>query len=192
MPEISNHPSAQSLALFGHGRLPEDQARTVAAHLESCLACRQAVATLPPDSFLGKVRAAGPASSSFPPGLAQPGNAPSGAGRPARPVVAGSDIPPELVRHPKFLILRELGRGGMGVVYQARQTMMNRQVVIKVINRALLDKPSALERFRREVQAAAQLSHPNIVTAYDAGQAGEQHMLVMEFVPGQSLAEVLE
>jgi serine/threonine protein kinase/formylglycine-generating enzyme required for sulfatase activity len=102
------------------------------------------------------------------------------------------DLPPELARHPKFLILRELGRGGMGVVYQARQTMMNRPVVIKVINRALLDQPGTLERFHREVRAAAQLSHPNIVTAYDAEQAGELHMLVMEFVPGQSLAEVLQ
>jgi hypothetical protein len=70
--------------------------------------------------------------------------------------------------------------------------MMDRQVVIKVISRSLLDNPDALERFLREVQAAAQLSHPNIVTAYDAEQAGELHMLVMEFVPGQSLAEILE
>jgi HEAT repeat protein len=124
--------------------------------------------------------------------LAQPGNAASSANQPAMPRVPCPDLPPELVRHPKYLILRELGRGGMGVVYQARQTVMNRPVVIKVINRSLLDQPGALDRFRREVQAAAKLSHPNIVTAYDAEQAGEVHMLVMEFVPGQSLAEVLE
>jgi hypothetical protein len=80
----------------------------------------------------------------------------------------------------------------MGVVYQARQTVMDRQVVIKVINKTLLDNPGALERFRREVKAAARLAHPNIVTAYDAEQAGDLHMLVMEFVPGQSLAEVLQ
>jgi serine/threonine protein kinase len=108
------------------------------------------------------------------------------------PVAGSSDVPPELLRHPKFHILRELGRGGMGVVYQARQTAMDRQVVIKVVNRSLLNQPGALDRFRREVQAAAQLSHPNIVTAYDAEQAGELHMLVMEFVPGHNLAEVLE
>jgi hypothetical protein len=80
----------------------------------------------------------------------------------------------------------------MGVVYQARQTVMDRQVVIKVVNQALLDHPDALERFRREVQAAASLSHPNIVTAYDAEQVGDLHYLVMEFVPGQSLAAVLK
>jgi hypothetical protein len=68
---------------------------------------------------------------------------------------------------------------------------MNRQVVIKVINKSLLDQPGALERFRREVETAAQLAHPNIVIAHDAEQAGDLHMLVMEFVPGQNLAEVL-
>jgi formylglycine-generating enzyme required for sulfatase activity len=79
----------------------------------------------------------------------------------------------------------------MGVVYQARQTVMDRQIVIKVISKSLLEHPDALERFRREVLAAAKLSHPNIVTAYDAEQAGDLHMLVMEFVAGQNLAEVL-
>jgi hypothetical protein len=96
------------------------------------------------------------------------------------------------VSHPRYCILRELGRGGMGVVYHARQTLMDREVAIKVINKSLLDHPDALERFQREVKAAAKLSHPNIVTAYDAEQAGDLHLLVMEFVPGRSLAEVLE
>jgi serine/threonine protein kinase len=192
MPDAVTHPTPKELTAFGLGKLPERAAAAVAAHLESCPACRQAVAAVPPDSFLGKVRATGPAGSSCPPGMAQPGNAPSSADRPAIPAVTCPDVPPELARHPKFQVLRELGRGGMGVVYQARQTVMNRQVVIKVINRALLDQPGALERFRREVQAAAQLSHPNIVTAYDAEQAGDLHMLVMEFVPGQSLAEVVQ
>src|SRR5713101_3492913 len=100
-------------------------------------------------------------------------------------------LPPELSSHPRYRILRELGHGGMGVVYQAEQTLMGRQVAIKVISKALLDHPDALERFRREVRAAAQLAHPNIVAAYDAEQAGDLHMLVMEFVPGQSLAEAL-
>jgi serine/threonine protein kinase len=112
-----------------------------------------------------------------------------GARPPAAPAAA---LPRELTNHPRYQVLRELGRGGMGVVYQARQTVMNRPVVIKVINKALLDQPDALERFHREVTAAARLSHPNIVVAYDAEQAGDLHMLVMEFVPGQSLAEVLE
>jgi serine/threonine protein kinase/HEAT repeat protein len=192
MPDAVIHPTPQELTAFGLGKLPERAAAVVAAHLESCPACRQAVAGVSADSFLNKVRDAKQDKTLLPPNSAQPQNAPSSAGQPVIPVVPCPNVPPELASHTKYLILRELGRGGMGVVYQARQTMMNRQVVIKVVNRSLLDRPDSLERFRREVQAAAQLSHRNIVTAYDAEQAGELHMLVMEFVPGQSLAEVLE
>jgi tRNA A-37 threonylcarbamoyl transferase component Bud32 len=100
-------------------------------------------------------------------------------------------VPPELANHPRYRILRQLGKGGMGVVYEAEQTLMGRRVAIKVISKALLDHPDTLERFRREVRAAAQLAHPNIVAAYDAEQAGDLHMLVMEFVEGQSLDQVL-
>jgi serine/threonine protein kinase len=110
-----------------------------------------------------------------------------------QPAPAGPplDLPPELANHPRYRVLRELGRGGMGVVYQARQTVLDRPVVIKVISKFLVDHTDALERFRREARAAARLAHPNIVAAYDADQAGDLHFLVMEFVPGQSLAEVL-
>jgi serine/threonine protein kinase len=192
MPDAVTHPTLHELIAFGLGKLPESAVAAVAAHLESYSACRQAVASVAPDSFLGKVRAAGPVASSLPPSLAKPGNAPSSDSRPSIAVNPCPDLPPELARHPKYLILRELGRGGMGVVYQARHKEMDRQVVIKVINRALLERPGALERFHREVKAAALLSHPNIVTAYDAERVGDAHMLVMEFVPGQTLAEVVQ
>ncbi len=89
------------------------------------------------------------------------------------------DLPPELANHPRYRILKELGRGGMGVVYQAEQTMMDRQVAVKVISKALLEHPDALERFHREVRAAAKLTHPNIVIAHDAERVGDLHMLVM-------------
>jgi tRNA A-37 threonylcarbamoyl transferase component Bud32 len=154
----------------------------VAAHLADCSTCRLAAEKARGDSFVARVQAAGVSRSTD--ATALPGSL-----RPA-PATPG-DLPPELANHPRYRILRELGRGGMGIVYQARQTVMNRPVVIKVINKALLDNSDAVERFRREVQAAARLAHPNIVTAYDAEQAGDLHMLVMEFVPGQSLAEAL-
>jgi predicted Ser/Thr protein kinase len=191
MPEAVTHPTPQELAAFGLGKVTGRAAAAVARHLEGCSACQQVVAGLPPDSFLGKVRAAGPGASVLPPGTG-PGGATALPNRAARPAAPPPDIPPELANHPKFRILRELGRGGMGVVYQARQTALNREVVIKVVSKSLLDHPDALERFRREAQAAASLSHPNIVTAYDAEQAGDLHLLVMEFVRGQSLAEVLQ
>jgi serine/threonine protein kinase len=179
----ANHPSPADLAAFAAGRLRDADARAVAAHLERCPDCRRAAASAPGDSFIARVQGARP---SQPPG----GTRVPGAG--ARSLAGPPPgLPSELVNHPRYRILRELGRGGMGVVYQARQTAMNRQVVIKVINQALLAHPDGVERFRREVHAAAQLAHPNIVTAHDAEQVGGLHMLVMEFVPGQSLAEVL-
>jgi serine/threonine protein kinase len=101
-------------------------------------------------------------------------------------------LPPELAGHAKFHIVRELGRGGMGVVYQAEHRLMKRPVAIKVLTPRLVDNPTSLARFHQEVEAAAQLSHPNIVAAHDAEQAGSLHLLVMEYVEGQSLAQVLE
>jgi serine/threonine protein kinase len=79
----------------------------------------------------------------------------------------------------------------MGIVYLAEHRLMERQVAIKVISKSLLDNSEALERFHREVRAAAKLDHKNIVRAYDAEQAGDLHMLVMEYVEGLSLAQVL-
>jgi serine/threonine protein kinase len=76
----------------------------------------------------------------------------------------------------------------MGDVFKAEHRMMGRTVALKVINRDLFKKPAAVERFQREVKAAARLSHPNIVTADDAEQAGDVHFLVMEYVDGTELA----
>ena len=80
----------------------------------------------------------------------------------------------------------------MGAVWLAEHSVMGRQVALKVIRPEHLARPGAAERFRREVQAAACLHHPNIVTAHDADQAGATHFLVMEYVEGVSLAEHLE
>ncbi len=101
------------------------------------------------------------------------------------------DLPPDLANYSKYRFLRELGRGGMGVVYQAEQTVMGRSVAIKVINPSVLDHPDALPRFQGEVIAAANLDHPNIVRAYDAEQVGSMHLLVMEYVEGTSLADLV-
>jgi serine/threonine protein kinase len=80
----------------------------------------------------------------------------------------------------------------MGVVYKARHVHMNRVVALKVIDRAYLTHPTAVRRFYQEVQAAAQLHHPNIVMAFDAGQAGQTHFLAMEYVDGTDLARLLK
>src|SRR5262249_46045013 len=98
----------------------------------------------------------------------------------------------ELAEHERYRVVRLLGAGGMGSVYEAEHRVMQRPVALKVINRAFTARPAVVERFRREVRAAARLTHPNIVTAYDAEKAGDTHFLVMEYVEGVSLARLVK
>jgi serine/threonine protein kinase len=80
----------------------------------------------------------------------------------------------------------------MGVVYLARNKLMGRPEVLKVVGKHLLDQPGAAERFLREIRAAANLSHPHIVTAYAAFQAGDLLVFAMEFVEGETLAQLVK
>ena len=91
-----------------------------------------------------------------------------------------------------YLILDRIGAGGMGQVFQDRHRKMDRVVALKVLPKKSVSSPDAVERFQREVQAAAKLTHPNIVTAYDADEAGNTHFLVMEFVEGSDLAALVK
>jgi serine/threonine-protein kinase len=91
----------------------------------------------------------------------------------------------------EYVILEQIGQGGMGVVWKARHRRMDRLVAVKMLTPAAVHSPQAVERFHREVQAAARLSHPNLVAAYDAGQQRGVHYLVMEYVEGRDLAAVL-
>lgn len=98
------------------------------------------------------------------------------------------DVPSSLG---EFRIVREIGRGGMGIVFEAEQTSLKRRVALKVLPTALRSDRRLLSRFRREAEAAARLRHPNIVPVYSIGQAGNAPFFAMEMVAGESLAEVL-
>lgn len=98
---------------------------------------------------------------------------------------------PESLKLGQYLILDVLGQGGMGVVYRAVHRRMKREVAIKLLSPKVLHQPGAVDRFYREVQAAAKLLHPNIVTAFDADEDAGQHFLVMEYVRGRDLSHVL-
>lgn len=84
-------------------------------------------------------------------------------------------------------ILSRVGQGGMGTVYKARQTELDRFVAIKVLAPQYTGDPEFLARFKREAAAAAQLAHPNIVQVFSAGRQGDTHFFVMEFVDGENL-----
>ena len=91
-------------------------------------------------------------------------------------------LPPGLVDHPDYRVLRELGRGGMGVVYLAHNAMMGRDEVLKVIGRHVIERPGVLERFQNEIRAVARLRHPNIVAAYSAFRLDGGLALALEYV----------
>src|SRR5437899_431164 len=79
-----------------------------------------------------------------------------------------------------YLLVERLGEGGMGEVFKARHRTLARTVALKVIRKECLDNPNALPRFQREIQAAAQLSHPNVVHAFDADQVEGTYYFAME------------
>jgi len=99
----------------------------------------------------------------------------------------------EIARHfPQLELIECLGRGGMGVVYKARQPNLNRLVGLKILAPERERDPAFAERFTHEARALAKLSHPNIVAIYDAGVADGMFYLLMEFVDGMNLRELLD
>lgn len=90
-----------------------------------------------------------------------------------------------------FEILRQLGRGGMGEVYLARDTKLGRRVAIKILPPEMASDPERIERFRREATAVASLNHPNIVTLHSVEEAGGLHFFAMEFIDGETLSKVI-
>jgi serine/threonine protein kinase/cyclophilin family peptidyl-prolyl cis-trans isomerase len=191
---LALHPSAQDLAAFGQGKLDDVAAEQVMRHLDGCADCRKAVAAQSGDDFLDRLRAAHGLS-----GTPMPDKSLSGVTRSVGPQGAGAisqtlvpNLPPELARHPDYEVLRELGHGGMGVVYLARHRMSGRREVLKVMNKEMLRRPGSKERFLREIQSAALLKHDYVVQMYTATEVGDLMVLVMEFVEGRDLAGVVQ
>ena len=163
---------------FIEGELTPPETDAVRAHLDGCPACASKYRET--GQLIGDLSAARSVESgrwdldarSTP---AQPG--------PASPVPS---------RIGDFEILEEIGRGGMGVVYRARQTSLNRIVALKVLTGGLVQSERAVARFHKEAQAAARLHHTNIVPIYAQGHEQGQFYYAMELIDGQSLDKVLQ
>src|SRR5215469_11598074 len=104
----------------------------------------------------------------------------------------GAAVGTRLDRLGDYRILREIGRGGMGVVYEAEQESLGRRVALKVLSAGSLLDPKQVRRFEREAKAAARLHHTNIVPVFGVGQQDGHHYFVMQFIAGLGLDAVLD
>src|SRR5271154_1591315 len=101
----------------------------------------------------------------------------------------GGGIINQTISH--YRILRKLGSGGMGVVYEAEDTRLGRHVAIKLMSERFSKSPAAVERFQREACTASSLNHPNICTVHDVGEHAGCHFIVMELLEGKNLRNVV-
>lgn len=164
----------ESLLDFVEGALTPEDARAVETHLRDCSACRRKYAET--RALVGDLSAARGLEES--------------AWRPAGADLAASTLKPGF-RLGDFEILAELGRGGMGVVYRARQLSLNRIVALKLLAAGTVENERSVARFLREAQAAARLHHTNIVPIYAQGREGGYFYYAMELIEGESLDSVL-
>lgn len=146
---------------------------------ESCLKCGTAFPNDAPGGLCPQCVLAGAAAVTYPTGTSRIRTAPPSL--------------EELAPHfPQLEIIKLLGVGGMGAVYQARQQQLGRTVALKILSRDLAGDPSFVERFNREARVLARLTHPNIVTIFDFGTAGPHCYLLMEDIDGVNLRQAMQ
>ncbi len=167
------HPTQEKLAAFSLGKLEADESSRIEAHVAACDTCCERLSEVGHDTIVELARAAAKKhSTSRQSELAH--------------------VAEILRNHPRYRLEKAVGAGGMGIVLCAQHRLMERTVALKVMNQKLMKNSTAVTRFRQEVKAAARLHHPNIVTAYDAEQIDDLHVLVMEYVEGKSLSQIVK
>jgi serine/threonine protein kinase len=175
------------LIAFNCGKLPGDRMEHVGRHLTQCARCQAALQSLTDESdpLLGSLRSSH-TEVAF---IEEPGCVRLQARARA---LAGAELPPgRRERIGPYRLLRRLKGGGMGDVYEALHTHLDRRVALKTLRGDRMHNPEFVERFYREMKAVGRLDHPNIVRASDAGAADGCHYLVMDFVDGFDLAAVV-
>jgi serine/threonine protein kinase len=207
------HPTDQSLRAYGLGQVDAASAESVRRHIESCPRCARRAAEVSSGSLRDADVPRDPSTSRMSGGSAsdRPGEARSARemsvagwsqlgsiGSEGGPIPgaltppSAETLPPGLADHADYEVVGELGRGGMGVVYLARNKLMGRFEVLKVVSQDLIGRQGVRDRFLREIRNAAQLHHSNIVTAHSALRFGETIALAMEYVEGYDLAHLVK
>ncbi|HVX10739.1 MAG TPA: family 16 glycoside hydrolase [Pirellulales bacterium] len=184
-------PSRENLTSLGLGTLSAEAWQTVADHVQTCEACSSLIESLSDvgDDLVGWLRELK--------GSAEPISVEAGDiagiefGAPAAGKPRAPTLPPG-TRFREYQILERIGEGGMGIVYRALHTRLERLVALKVLGDGRMHKPEALARFRREMKAVGKINHPNVVQATDAGETDGTHFLVMELVEGIDAARLLQ
>jgi len=192
------HPDHQELQGLVFGTLDEPSADQIADHIERCPECEETIRLLEAksDTYIEELRR---------PVDAEPFTQESDCARAvsfierigreptvgAQQAITAADVREELARIGQYQLLAKLGEGGMGAVYKARHTKLNKLVALKVLSADRLADENAVARFKREMLAVGQLDHPNIVAAHDAGEADDRHYLVMELVDGIDLSTLV-
>ncbi|MFN8376971.1 MAG: protein kinase, partial [Anaerolineae bacterium] len=98
----------------------------------------------------------------------------------------------DTVLNGRYRLVAQQGAGGMAVIYKAVDLSLGRTVAVKVLRPSLTNDRAFLDRFREEARAVANLSHPNIVTVHDFGNEGQAYYIIMEFIEGQNLKEIIK
>jgi len=193
----TEHPSGDDLFAFLVGTLPEEAAETVCEHVDSCTVCRETLREMDEgqDGLVAKLRerpdedpyADEPERQQVLDGakavvLAEPRS--KGASFAA--------VESSLGQVGQYRLLGKLGEGGMGTVYKALHTKLDKVMALKVLPAERMKKGDAVARFEREMKAVGKLDHPNIVSATDAGEHEGVHFLAMEYVEGIDLASLVK
>lgn len=189
--DVDKHPCEADLAAYGRGQCDDGLEQEIERHILQCETCCQTLLSIPDDPLLERLGQRVATCDTDP---AVGGVAPetdAGSLLP-HPSIEIAELESLLRDHPKYKLVRRLGEGGMGVVYQAQHRIMDRMVALKVISPRMLRHPDAQSRFQREVQISAKLNHPNIVPAFDADQIGENLCLVSEYFEGESLDQIID
>ncbi|MEL6110350.1 MAG: protein kinase [Planctomycetota bacterium] len=185
--DCGEHPAADLLERYAVGRCDAVDAAVIEAHVLTCDECCAKLADAPRDLLLSQLAAHSSIAGDTDRGLAATDVQAS-----LNKSANSNHFADRLSGHPKYRFVREIGAGGMGVVYQAEHRVMNRMVALKVIAPRLLQDEDVKIRFRREVEIAAKLQHPNVVAAFDADEIDGHLFLVSEYIDGQSVDQRIQ
>ncbi len=175
----ANHPTEQQLRDFVRGVLQASEQIELETHIGQCSTCCEWLennSETPDDTLISALR-------QFDTAMDFKTQKPTSSEPPV--------TPDELLEHPRYEILQHIGTGGMGQVFRAKHRIMDREVAIKVIKRQFMNDETTLRRFENEIKAAAKLNHPSIVSSFDAEVEDRMNLLVMEYVDGKKMSDLV-